>query len=180
MQWFNHPFHSHLPRSLLIGDVPANAKKLAIAQASQRELLDRCVDALGFSQVVGRIEVYLRDRNMPHGSASYCLDQGADSWVRIRAAKLDLPIPPGAAAAAAPAGATAPVMTMGAAFSGCTLEVTTQVPLATVGEDMYVCMYVWVMMDTGTASSPLIIGSLTRQPISTHRTAAASTASFSP
>jgi hypothetical protein len=112
----------------LLFDPADHAATLARAQASQAELLDRAAHALAFAPLVARVDTYLRDRNLPPGTVAFCLDQGAASWLRVRVARVDVPLPPESVAARA--------------FSSCTLEVTKQLPLVAVGSDMYV---LWVV-----------------------------------
>lgn len=113
----------HCLKALLF-EPNGHAATLARAQESQARLLDRAAHALAFAPLVQRVDAYLRDRNLPPGTIAFCLDQGPASWLRVRVARSNVPLPPGSAAAQV--------------FSACTLEVSRQLPLVAVGPDMYV------------------------------------------
>jgi len=110
---------------LLLGNGEAAAARLEqlhTAQASQHELLQRCLDALAFAPLVSQLESYSRDRNLPGDCTSYCLDLGKASWVRIKTIQTHFALP-----------RSSPLFQH---FDGCTLEVTRTLTLADLTPDM--------------------------------------------
>lgn len=109
---------------LLLGNKEAAAARLELntAQASQKELLKRCHDALAFAPLVSQLEFYARDRNLQGDCTSYCLDLGNKSWVRIKTTQTHFALP-----------RSSPLFQH---FDGCTLEVTRTLALADLKPDM--------------------------------------------